>query len=253
MTNLEETSGPAAGPEVGPALASRAAAAVRRQRLRRPDLRGRLVSAPPARHRVVGGVARRAARHVHGRHVSRQPAAAAVHRRRRSIRCGSMRISSSASALFGLVVLFGMPLVGGVYTAIGRHRQASASSCAAIVAGICLLPPTLLMGATLPAIARWVETTPRACRGSASSTAATSPAPSIGSLLAGLLSAARLRHADGDLRRRSALNVARRGARAGRSRRGRRTTVIDGRRAAPRAARPAGRRGSSTSRSRCPG
>jgi spermidine synthase len=31
----------------------------------------------------------------------------------------------------------------------------------AIVAAICLLPPTLLMGATLPAIARWVETTPR--------------------------------------------------------------------------------------------
>ena len=29
-----------------------------------------------------------------------------------------------------------------------------------IVAGVCLLPPTLLMGATLPAISRWVETTP---------------------------------------------------------------------------------------------
>ena len=29
------------------------------------------------------------------------------------------------------------------------------------VAGVCLLPPTLLMGATLPAIARWVETTPQ--------------------------------------------------------------------------------------------
>jgi spermidine synthase len=30
-----------------------------------------------------------------------------------------------------------------------------------LVAGACLLPPTLLMGATLPAIARWVEATPR--------------------------------------------------------------------------------------------
>jgi len=29
-----------------------------------------------------------------------------------------------------------------------------------VAAAICLLPPTLLMGATLPAIARWVETTP---------------------------------------------------------------------------------------------
>ena len=28
------------------------------------------------------------------------------------------------------------------------------------VAAICLLPPTLAMGATLPAVARWVETTP---------------------------------------------------------------------------------------------
>ena len=28
------------------------------------------------------------------------------------------------------------------------------------VAAVCLLPPTLLMGATLPAIARWVEATP---------------------------------------------------------------------------------------------
>ena len=29
-----------------------------------------------------------------------------------------------------------------------------------LVCAVCLLPPTLLMGATLPAIARWVETTP---------------------------------------------------------------------------------------------
>src|SRR5207244_685057 len=28
-------------------------------------------------------------------------------------------------------------------------------------AGVCLLPPTILMGATLPAVARWVEATPR--------------------------------------------------------------------------------------------
>ena len=30
-----------------------------------------------------------------------------------------------------------------------------------VVAGICLVPPTLLMGATLPAISRWVEATPQ--------------------------------------------------------------------------------------------
>src|SRR5438067_1077853 len=60
----------------------------------------------------------------------------------------------------GLAILFGMPLVAGVYTA-------SAGSgffgliVRSLVAAICLIPPTLLMGATLPAISRWVETTPR--------------------------------------------------------------------------------------------
>src|SRR4029077_10876691 len=29
-----------------------------------------------------------------------------------------------------------------------------------VVVAICLLPPTLLMGASLPAMARWIETTP---------------------------------------------------------------------------------------------
>ena len=75
------------------------------------------------------------------------------------IRCGSTPGSSSASASSGLLILFGMPLVGGVYTAwagggvIGILLRG-------VAAAICLLPPTLLMGATLPAIARWVEATP---------------------------------------------------------------------------------------------
>ena len=30
----------------------------------------------------------------------------------------------------------------------------------AAVAALCLLPPTMMMGATLPAVARWVEATP---------------------------------------------------------------------------------------------
>ena len=58
--------------------------------------------------------------------------------------------------LCGLVLLFGMPLVNGIYQAIGGGHI----TVRAIVAALCLLPPTLLMGATLPAIARWVETTP---------------------------------------------------------------------------------------------
>ena len=62
--------------------------------------------------------------------------------------------------VLGLVVLFGMPLVGGVYTAYAGARAAGHSAARRCVCAICLLPPTLLMGATLPAIARWVETTP---------------------------------------------------------------------------------------------
>ena len=53
-----------------------------------------------------------------------------------------------------------VPLIGGFYTTIAGTGQASLF-LRAIVAGICLLPPTLLMGATLPAVARWVETTPK--------------------------------------------------------------------------------------------
>src|SRR5262245_29191558 len=62
--------------------------------------------------------------------------------------------------LFGILVLFGVPVVGRLYTSIAGTGQLNLV-LRAVVAGICLIPPTLLMGATLPAIARWVETTPR--------------------------------------------------------------------------------------------
>jgi spermidine synthase len=62
--------------------------------------------------------------------------------------------------LFGIIVLFAVPIVGRVYTSIAGTGQVSLV-LRAVAAAICLLPPTLLMGATLPAIARWVETTPR--------------------------------------------------------------------------------------------
>ena len=57
----------------------------------------------------------------------------------------------------GILVLFGMPLVGGVYTA---WAGVFGILFRGVIAGICLLPPTMLMGATLPAISRWVQTTP---------------------------------------------------------------------------------------------
>jgi spermidine synthase len=60
---------------------------------------------------------------------------------------------------FGLVVLLGMPAVERVYTEYAGHGGAGVL-LRGLVAGVCLLPATLLMGATLPAIARWVETGP---------------------------------------------------------------------------------------------
>jgi spermidine synthase len=62
--------------------------------------------------------------------------------------------------VFGLLVLYSVPLLGGVYAAIAGTGSISVA-LRAVVAGVCLLPPTVLMGATLPAIARWVKTTPR--------------------------------------------------------------------------------------------
>src|SRR5437773_2065852 len=60
----------------------------------------------------------------------------------------------------GLAILFAMPLVAGAYT-VWAGSGFFGLVIRSIVAGVCLIPPTLLMGATLPAISRWVETTPR--------------------------------------------------------------------------------------------
>src|SRR3954467_7884014 len=61
--------------------------------------------------------------------------------------------------VFGVLILVGMPLVGGIYAAAAGEGMTSIF-VRAIVAGLCLLPPTMLMGATLPAISRWVKATP---------------------------------------------------------------------------------------------
>ena len=62
--------------------------------------------------------------------------------------------------LCGLIVLFLVPVVGDLYTKVAGTGQANLF-LRAIVAALFLIPPTLLMGATLPAIARWVEATPK--------------------------------------------------------------------------------------------
>lgn len=63
-------------------------------------------------------------------------------------------------AAFGVLIPLILPHVGGLYTSIGGSGM-SGIVVRAIFCAIFLLPPTLLMGATLPAIARYVETTPR--------------------------------------------------------------------------------------------
>lgn len=62
--------------------------------------------------------------------------------------------------IFAIVVLFLIPMLDSLYAAIARHGMEGVA-LRAVVAGICLLPPTFLMGASLPAIARWVESTPQ--------------------------------------------------------------------------------------------
>jgi spermidine synthase len=62
-------------------------------------------------------------------------------------------------ALIGLLALVLMPLISGVYTSWAGSGLAGLL-LRGLIAGVCLLPPTLLMGATLPAISRWVEATP---------------------------------------------------------------------------------------------
>jgi spermidine synthase len=63
-------------------------------------------------------------------------------------------------AAFGIMALFGVPLVGRIYVA-GATSGMFGLVVRGMVAAVCLLPPTLLMGGSLPAIARWVESTPK--------------------------------------------------------------------------------------------
>ena len=62
--------------------------------------------------------------------------------------------------IIGLLELFLIPLVAKLYSPAVGHGGL-AILLRAVVAALCLLPPTILMGATLPAIARWVESSPR--------------------------------------------------------------------------------------------
>src|SRR5262245_33568764 len=64
-------------------------------------------------------------------------------------------------ATFGMITLFGLPALGRVYLA-GPTSAMLGLVMRGAVAAACLLPPTILMGASFPAVARWVEPTPKA-------------------------------------------------------------------------------------------
>ncbi len=62
--------------------------------------------------------------------------------------------------LCGLFVLWAIPWAGRFYLEYFGHGFAGVMAREAVCAA-CLLPPTLLMGATLPVIARWIDTGPK--------------------------------------------------------------------------------------------
>jgi spermidine synthase len=62
-------------------------------------------------------------------------------------------------AVCAVLVHFYLPLVSRVYVAGAEHGMPGAL-LRAFIAAVCLLPPTILMGASLPAIVGWIKSTP---------------------------------------------------------------------------------------------
>jgi spermidine synthase len=66
-------------------------------------------------------------------------------------------------AACGVLILFGLPAVGSAL-APGTGPGFMGVLLRGVLCGLLLLPPTVLMGATLPAVARWVGHTPQGVR-----------------------------------------------------------------------------------------
>jgi len=81
-----------------------------------------------------------------------------VSRRRHPLRVYALL--ELGTGIAGIVVLLAMPYVDRVY-ATNVAPGLSGILLRGAVSAVCLLPPTLLMGATLPAVARWIEATPQ--------------------------------------------------------------------------------------------
>ena len=104
-------------------------------------------------------------------------------------------------AASGLGVLFAVPAVGHAYTALVGHGMPGIL-LRAMVCAICLLPPTVLMGATLPAVARWIENTPRGVSWLGFFYGGNTVGAVVGCLARGVLSAPRVRCVHGHVLRR---------------------------------------------------
>jgi spermidine synthase len=69
----------------------------------------------------------------------------------------AIEIGIAALGLFELILI---PLIDKLYVA-GAHSGAPGILLRAIFCSVALLPPTILMGASLPAISRWADSSPR--------------------------------------------------------------------------------------------
>ena len=90
----------------------------------------------------------------------------------------------AAIGIIGLLVLVAMPVVGSAYSSWAGTGTLGIV-LRAVAAGVCLLPPTILMGATLPALSRWIEMTPRGVSWLGFFYAGNTAGAVIGSVLAG--------------------------------------------------------------------
>ena len=108
------------------------------------------------------------------------------------ILCAFTRFSSSASRLLGILALFGFLWLVG-FTSWARQRERLVLFCEVWSPPVCLLPPTLLMGGSLPAISRWVRTTPEGVSWVGFLYSANIAVP-CSDAFRGILSAARLRY-----------------------------------------------------------
>jgi spermidine synthase len=68
-------------------------------------------------------------------------------------------ILEAGIGILGLLILFGLPALGNLYASVSAGGLLGIC-LRGLFCAICLLVPTMLMGATLPAVARWVEATP---------------------------------------------------------------------------------------------